>query len=188
MTQENAIGISNRTVGALAVERGDAVFWDRDLSGFGIRVYASGRKVYVAQMRGPRRKLKRVTIGVHGKVTAVEARKEATAVIDRIRRGEDPFPPEPAPDPTMADLAERYMTAHVEVNCRPLTIALFRRVVDHYILPELGTLPIAEVERSHVSDLHFRMRDKPYQANQTVGILSKMFNLADTSLCLVSET
>ena len=30
-----------------------------------------------------------------------------------------------------------------------------------------------------MSDLHFKMRDKPYQANQTVSVLAKMFKLAE---------
>ena len=33
----------------------DTVFWDRDLAGFGVRVHATGRKVYVVQSRGPAR-------------------------------------------------------------------------------------------------------------------------------------
>ena len=46
-----------------------------------------------------------------------------------------------------------------------------------YILPELGPLALSAVERSHVAALHYGMRDKPYQANQTVNVLAKMFNL-----------
>ena len=47
MARQNASKISKRTVDALTVETGDAVFRDRELSGFGVRVYAIGRKVYV---------------------------------------------------------------------------------------------------------------------------------------------
>ena len=65
------------------------------------------------------------------------------------------------------------------MNCRPGTIETCRRLLDLHILPELGHLPVASVERSHVSDLHFRMRDKPAQANKTVKVLSKMFRLAE---------
>ena len=36
--------LSNRTVAALAVER-DTVFWDRELTGFGVRI-SSGAKMY----------------------------------------------------------------------------------------------------------------------------------------------
>ena len=52
-------------------------------------------------------------------------------------------------------------------------------MVELYILPGLGALPVSAVERSHVPNLHFSMRDKPYQANQTVSVLGKMFKLAE---------
>ena len=124
---------------------------------------------------------------MHGEIAPDQARVRAAVVIDRIRRGENPFPPEPEPEPTTADLAERYVKAHLEVNCRPSTVETCWLVLDLHILPELGHLPVASVERPHVSDLHFRMRDKPAQANQAVEILSKMFALADTSAVLVSK-
>ena len=144
-----------------------------------VRVYGTGRKAYVVQVRGPTGGMRRATLGIHGDVAPDEARKDAAAIIDRIQRGEEPFPTPPAPEPTVADLAARCMTAHVEVNCRPNTVATFRRMVERYIVPELGRLELSAVERSHVTDLHFKMRDKPAQANHTVKVLSKMFRLAE---------
>ncbi len=179
MARKDAVKLGKRVVDALAVEKGDAVFWDRELPGFGVRVYAGGRKVYVVQTRGPSGGPRRTSIGRHGDISAEEARKEAAVVIDRIKRGEDPHPPPPAPEPTVADLAERYIEAHVEVNCRPNTVEVFRRVIRLYIVPELGALALSAVERSHVSALHYKLRDKPYQANQTVSVLAKMFKLAE---------
>ncbi len=125
MARQNAIRISKRTVDALTVESGDAAFWDRELTGFGVRVYATGRKVYVVQTRGPTGSLKRVTIGRDVEMTAETARSTAAEVIDRIRNGEDPFPAPSEPEAMVADLAERYMKAHVEVNCRPGTVGVF---------------------------------------------------------------
>ena len=179
MPAKDAPKLSKRTVDALRVESKDAVFWDRDLPGFGVRVYSTGRKVYVVQTRGPGGRPRRVTIGRHGEMSADEARSRAVVIIDRIKRGEDPVPPPPAQAWTVADLAERYMEAHVAVNCRPNTKELYRRVVTAYILPELGELPIEAVDRAHVSALHYGLRDKPYQANQAVDVLSKMFRLAE---------
>ena len=56
-----SLTLSNRAVEKLAVEK-DTVFWDRELTGFGLRVYPSGGKVYVAQAPGPSGP-KRVTVG-----------------------------------------------------------------------------------------------------------------------------
>ena len=178
MPGKDAHKLTKRSVDALVVGDKDAVFWDRHLPGFGVRVYTTGRKVYVVQTRGPGGP-KRVTIGWHGEVSADKARKQATVIIDRIKRGEDPMPSEPAPEWTMADLAERYMCAHVEVNCRPSTAKNRRNTVAKYILPELGRLPIGAVNQKQVAALHYKLRDMPYQANETLNVLAKMFSLAE---------
>ena len=68
--------ISRRTVEALKVEK-DTVFWDSELSGFGVRVHPSGRKVYIVQTRARGKAAKRVTVGRHGVITAEEARRRA---------------------------------------------------------------------------------------------------------------
>ena len=82
--------ISKRTVEALKVEK-DTVFWDRELSGFGVRVYAAGSKYYVIQTRGPDGP-KRVTVGRHGIITANQARRRAALIIARIKAGEEAYP------------------------------------------------------------------------------------------------
>ena len=147
MPGKNANKLTKRSVDGLRVEGKDAIFWDRDLPGFGVRVYPTGRKVYVVQSRGPTGP-KRASIGRHGPVSADQARKQATVIIDRIKRGEDPAPPPPRRELTVADLAERYLRAHVQVNCRRSTAAGYRHIVTHYIVPELGECPIAAVSQS----------------------------------------
>ncbi len=173
-----AVKLSKRTIDALAVESGDKVFWDRDLPGFGIRAYATGRRIYVAQARTPGGLPRRVRLGRFEDMTAKQARQEAAEIIDRIRRGEDPLSSLAPAEPTVADLAARYMDGYVEVNCRPLTVETYRRVLKLQILPELGALKLSEVDRSHISALHYGLRDKPAQANKVVGVFSKMFKLA----------
>ena len=117
--------ITKRIVDALSVEGKDAVFWDRDLPGFGIRVYPSGVKVYVVQSRGPGGS-KRVTVGHHGDCTPDRARRRAAETIDLIKQGKDPTPPPaPEPEPTVADLAERYMREHVAVHCRASSAGVY---------------------------------------------------------------
>ena len=164
MPRKNLNKLTKRSVDALRVEGKDAIFWDRDLPGFGVRVYPTGRKVYVVQSRGPTGPTgptgpKRATIGRHGAVSPDQARKQATVIIDRIKRGEDPVPPPPRRELSVADLAERYLRAHVQVNCRASTAAGYRRIVTQYIVPELGECPIAAVNRAQVAALHYRHRD-----------------------------
>ena len=178
MPGKDTLKLTKRTVDAFSAEDKDAVYWDRELPGFGARVYTTGRKVYVVQTRGPGGP-KRVTIGRHGEMPADEARKQAAVIIDRIKRGEDPVPPPPQPEFTVADLAERYLQVHVAVNCRPGTRETFGRIVTKYIVPELGDLAVETLDRAHVVALHDKLRDKPYQANKTVDVLAKMFRLAE---------
>ncbi len=177
MPGRNALRLTGRTVETLSVESGDRVVWDAELPGFGIRVYASGRKLWCVQSRGPGGgSPKRVALGLCGKVTPEEARRRAGLVIDRIKQGLDPEPP--VSPPTVADLATRYMDAHVRVNCRPKTVETFERLLRLYILPELGSLPLEEVDRLQVAALHRKLSDKPYQANAAIDVLARMFRLA----------
>ena len=53
MTRRKRMALSGRVVDALPVTERDTIYWDRDLPGFGVRVYATGSKVYLVQGRGP---------------------------------------------------------------------------------------------------------------------------------------
>ena len=172
--------ISKRTVDGLAVDGKDAVFWDRALSGFGVRVYRSGTKVYVVQTRA-HGKSRRIALGRHGVISADQARRKAALAIARIKAGEDPDPAPPAPKtgPTVADLAERYLKEHVSVRCKPRTAEAYRWLVRKFVLPELGKMEVEAVEREHIAALHYRHRDTPYQANRILEVVRKMFNLAE---------
>ena len=160
--------------------RGDAgELLHHDIPGFGVRVQRNGRKVYVVQTRGPAG-LKRVTLGPFAGVSIDKRRHEAATIIDRIKRGLDPIPPEPEPEPTVADLAARCMRAYVKVHCKPKTEKLYRTAIDRHIVPALGTMPVKDVRSKHVIELHQRLRDTPSMANHVVAMLSKMFSLAET--------
>ena len=128
MPKRSTLRLTKRIVERLKADGKDAIFWDRDLSGFGVRVHTTGRKLYIVQSRGPAG-LKRVTLGRVEGETVDERRREAAVVIDRIKRGEDPRPPKPAPEPTVADLAERFLKNHVAVRCRPNTAKNYRLAI-----------------------------------------------------------
>ncbi len=81
-------------------------------------------------------------------------------------------------EPTVADLAERYLRTHVAVECKQSSERSYRKSLAH-ILPVLGDMPVGSVEREHVASLHLAMRDTPVAANMVLWVLSKMFSLAE---------
>ena len=178
MPKRSELTITKRTVDGLAAESREAVYWDRELPGFGIRVYPSGAKIYVAQSRGPSG-IKRVSLGRHGGITAEQARKRARAAIARIKQGEEPARTAPEPVLTVADLSERYMDAHVAVHCNVHTQGIYAGSLRNHILPALGALPVASVGRAEVAALHYGLRETPRAANRALMVLSKIFSLAE---------
>ena len=177
MPRRSELTLSGRAVDGLSAVGKDRIFWDRELPGFGVRVYPSGRKVYVVQSRG-RGAPKRVTLGTHGELTTTQARLRAAQVIDRIKGGKEPIPPPAQAGATVSDLAARYLSAHVAQNCNAHTAGIYRGSLENHILPALGMMPLAAVETAHVAALHYRLRSTPRAANRALAVLSKMFSLA----------
>ena len=169
--------ITEHTVAALPAGR-DTVVWDRALTGFGVRVYPSGAKVYVVQTPGPQG-TKRITVGRHGVIGASEARRRAALIIARIRAGEEPVPEAQKTESiTVAALAQRYLREHVAVRCKSTTAAQYRLAIERYIVPALGTRPVSSLGRSQVADLQHSLSDRPAMANLVVATLSRMIDQA----------
>lgn len=179
MKKPGAMVLSSRMVEQFKVQK-DTVYWDRYVTGFGVRIYPSGSKVYIAQARGPGGP-KRVTIGRHGVINADEARRRAALVVNRIKLDEEavPKPMKPRTGPTVAEAAARYLAEHVEVRCKPKTAAMTRSLLRRHILPALGGTPLLAVERAQVAELHQSLCETPTTANRTVGILSSIYRHAE---------
>ena len=169
--------LSNRAVNVMAFEK-DTVVWDRRLTGFGVRVYPTGGKVYLAQARGPEGP-KRIKVGRHGVLNADEARKRAALIIARIRAGEEPVPePVAAVGPTVAEVAERFRRDHIAVRLKASSARRLESVIQRHILPAFGNRPMVGIERKDVLALHQRMSGTPNQANRMLRTLSLMYTLA----------
>ena len=168
MAERQFLTLSKRIVDRLAVDDKDGVFWDRDLPGFGIRVYPSGAKVYVVQTRAFGRS-RRVTVGRHGALSPDQARKEATRMIARIKAGESPVSAEPVAYPTVADLAERYQREYVAMHCKPATGSHYGLMLQKHIVPALGEFLVGEVERKHILEFQYGLSGMPTVANRTGG-------------------
>jgi integrase len=73
----------------------------------------------------------------------------------------------------------RFLAEYVPQHCKPRTAEEYRRAVELHINPILGQQRISDLTRPDVARLHHRLCDKPYQANRTLAVMSKMMNLAE---------
>lgn len=173
--------IIKRAVDQLTPSQGKPILWDSELTGFGIRCRPSGAKIYILKTRiGGRQRW--LTIGRHGSPWTPEtARREALRLLGLKAAGNDPatFRDRQKGALTFAELAERFLTEYVPQHCKQRTAAEYRRALQLHINPVLGLQRISDVTRPDIARLHHRLRDKPYQANRCLAVLSKMMNLAE---------
>lgn len=173
--------ITKRSVDAALPGDKEFFIWDDELKGFGLRVYPSGRKMYLAQFRAGGR-LRRVNIGLHGALTPDLARTEAMKHLSQVRLGGDPANDRDRrkASPTMKEFGKRFLAEHVALHCKPSTYGEYKRSVELFINPKLGSRRIIDITRADVVGLHQSMKNVPYQANRTLGVLSIMFTVAHT--------
>ena len=165
----------------LSVEK-DTVYWDLALPGFGVRVYATGGKVYVAQTRAGGRS-RRVTIGRHGVITAEEARRRAALAIGRLKSGQSTKVTAADTEhtgPTVAEVSKRYLAEHAEVRLKPVTVRNIRIDLEKHILPAFGRAALSALGRDRVAALHASLYRTPAAANRVVDTLSAMYSMAET--------
>jgi integrase len=169
-----------RSIDALAPTGKDYLAFDDEVPGFGVRVFASGKKSYCIQYRAGGR-TRRVTFARVGTQTPDEARKIAKKLLHEVAEGGNPAQARinARRAPTMAAACDRFISDYVEQRLKPTTQREYRRAVELFIKPALGTFKVEDVVRADVADLHHKHRDKPYQANRTLGVLSKLFNLIE---------
>jgi integrase len=173
--------ITKRTVDQLSPASRDVMIWDREVKGFGFRCRPSGAKHYVLKLRvGGRQRW--LTIGRHGSPwTPDTARREALRLLGLKSSGQDPASERDRQKGaiTVAELGARFLSEHVSWHCKPKTAEDYQRAVERHINPVLGRQRIAELTRADVAQLHHQLRDRPYQANRCLAVLSKMLNLAE---------
>jgi integrase len=124
-----------------------------------------------------------MNIGKWGVLTPDAARSAARQALAQVDLGMDPLSEKQAARRaiTVAELSIRFEEVHIVLNPRlkASTGREYRHALKRYILPALGKLKVVEVTRADVARLHSSMADKPTQANRTVEVVSKMFNLAE---------
>lgn len=172
--------LTKRTIEALDVRESDYFVWDSELPGFGVRVLPSGPKKFVLQYRYGKTS-RRMGIGQFGAITVDQARGLALQGLAKLRQDIDPLVEvrERRTAITVKELSERFDAEHIAVHLKATTAKEYRRNLKLFILPAIGQKRILDVTRADIAKFHHDSRDRPYQANRNIEIISKMFNLAE---------
>lgn len=172
--------LTKRTVAGAMPKDQPYLIFDDEVRGFAVRVHPSGEKTFLMRYRfgGADRKL---NLGHFGSITADKARALALNARARLADRVDPGAERRklSASATLESLGTRFMREHVLVRCKPSTQREYQRALDLFINRKLGRRRVAEVTRADIAELHHTYAHIPYQANRTLGALSKMFNLAE---------
>lgn len=159
----------------------DAFMWCRMVPGFGVRCKASGRKTYIIRYRTGHGYGRMFTLGRCCDMEPSQARDRARALFVRIREGHDPAAERTGDREALnvSELLDMYIERHAVPYKKPSSVRSDRYIIDRYLKPKLGKLPVVEVTMEDVSRLHAGMRATPIQANRVIAVLSKAFSVAE---------
>ena len=136
------VKLDQRRVDALKPRKSAYDVRDRDLKGFGLRVWPSGKKRYFVHSQHRGRRVWK-TIASAESTSAGEARAWAATMLAAIRRGGDaPASPEEA---VFEAVADEVFTRYAR-NWKPGTLKVNRNYYRNHILPRFKGHPIAGID------------------------------------------
>jgi integrase len=177
------IRITKRSVDALQSGCKEFVVWDNAVTGFGVRVRPTGAKSYVVVYRagaGRGAPVRRYTIAAVSKITPERARTRAKIILGAVAHGHDPANQKTAERgmPTVAELADTFMSDHVTAKRKGRTAEFYRDILDRLVKPAVGTSKADKVTRAQLGRLHSSLADTPFQANRVLAVVGSMYAFA----------
>jgi integrase len=151
--QPHTAKISKRVVDAFPIpQAGETVLWDTEIKGFGVRVYATGRKVYILRYRRGQQQ-RTSTIGTHGSPWRPEqARTKAQLLLAEIITGGDPASDKKAERKamTVGKLIDAYLSdgPATKPAKRASTWETDRSNLERHLRPLLGSRLADEVSKA----------------------------------------
>jgi integrase len=168
------IKLTKSAIDALPTPEKDVVHWDSGLPGFGVKVTPRGRKIFIVLYRvaGAGSRLRKYTIGPHGRITLHQARLAAQKVFAAKLEGRDPAAEKRNARRRLVtdrvdELLEAYITQHVSQNRSAREISrLLRREVG----TTWGARSIHEIGKRDVVDIvsAIEQRGAPIAANKAL--------------------
>lgn len=177
------MGLTKRQVDAAkAPKRGRRHLWDGDLPGFGLRVLASGKKVYVLRYRMADGTQGLVTLGHADVLTVTEARNSAVKALADVTKGINPAAERRASKRqekplTFAELADLWLEDHAKSRRRSWKederrLKAVKAVVGRKLATEVSTLALTRIHQD-IGKEHGRT-----EANRTITTVRAVYGKA----------
>lgn len=160
--------------------KGEAFWWDANAPGFGLRAYASGKRLWIAQYRDASGRTRRVGLGDLRTVKLDEAREAARKLLSRVELGDDPQAERKAVRNAkrVSVVVDAYLAAAAE-RMKPRSLAETTRHLRSHAKP-LHHEAAASVQRADVVKLlaGIARGSGPVAANRVRASLSAMWTWA----------
>ncbi|WP_084273752.1 tyrosine-type recombinase/integrase [Legionella fairfieldensis] len=178
---QNTLRLTKSVIDKLEPTAGkDQSFYrDETLKGFALRITASGVKSFVVETRINGR-VKRVTLGKYGNITAEEARKQAKTLLGSVARGDDPIAEKKTQKVnamTLNQVLNDYLKARKDLKPRTLTDY---HCVLHEVVSDWLDKPITKITREMIAKRHSEhgTTNSKARANNAMRVLRALFNFA----------
>jgi integrase len=155
----------------------EVYLWDKDLPGFGVRFYPSGKVTYIIRYRTKTYQSRKLTIARFEEMSIDKARGIARDMFYAIRLGKDPSTH--GKGISFSQFVERYRSEYL-IHRKPRTIKTYNELLDSYILPHLGKFAMEDIKKPDVISMHLKVSASgpKVRANRSVNLISSLFNLA----------
>lgn len=172
--------LTQRSVDAAKVPvSGQTFLRDEELTGFGLRITASGAKSFVWEGRIKGRP-RRITIGQYPDLTTLAARNKALEIKTVIANGGDPAleRERERKEPIFRNLVEDYIERHAKPHKRSWKED--ENQIRRYVPQGWHARKLSDISHDDVAKLHGTVGREHgrYAANRLVRLLRTMFNLA----------
>ncbi len=175
------VNLTARNVPRLsAAGRARVEYWDAGLTGFGLRVTASGIRAWTVRYRvRDTRKLVRKDLGRYPTLSLADAREKARDALHEAGLGRDPREGKRLARQdevrTVAALVKRYSDRASSRKGWPEE----HRIHQNEILPAWGNRPVRQITRGDVRDLiDAKAKTAPVMANRLLAQVSRLLNEA----------
>ncbi|KRQ03095.1 tyrosine-type recombinase/integrase [Bradyrhizobium manausense] len=174
--------LGRRAVTGLPEVTKTTIFYDSELTGFGVKVTATGAQSWIVEYRpgegGRRVAKKRLVIGTPSTLSPEKAREAAEKLLAKVKLGADPAADRGAARKaeTVDELIDSFIEKHLKPKRKAGTIRLSTGYIKNHIRPAIGKKKANAVTHSDVDRLHRKIGEThSVTANRVVALIGTIY-------------